>query len=43
MIEVVQPIDTILAGSRSLSWKLVAGGTIGDWFSSVFFLPMRCG
>jgi diguanylate cyclase (GGDEF)-like protein len=29
LIEVVQPIDTILAGSRALSWKLVAGGTIG--------------
>jgi diguanylate cyclase (GGDEF)-like protein len=29
LIEVVQPIDTILAGSRALSWKLVAGGTVG--------------
>jgi diguanylate cyclase (GGDEF)-like protein len=29
LIEVVQPIDAILAGSRALSWKLVAGGTVG--------------
>jgi diguanylate cyclase (GGDEF)-like protein len=29
LIEVVQPIETILAGSRALSWNLVAGGTIG--------------
>ena len=29
LIEVVQPIDSILAGSRSLSWKLVAGGSVG--------------
>ena len=28
LIEVVQPIETILAGSRALSWNLVAGGTI---------------
>jgi diguanylate cyclase (GGDEF)-like protein len=29
LIEVVQPIESILAGSRALSWKLVAGGTVG--------------
>jgi diguanylate cyclase (GGDEF)-like protein len=29
LIEVVQPIEAILAGSRALSWKLVAGGTLG--------------
>jgi diguanylate cyclase (GGDEF)-like protein len=29
LIEVVQPIDAILAGSRALSWKLVAGGAAG--------------
>ncbi len=29
LIEVVQPIDAVLAGSRALSWNLVAGGTAG--------------
>jgi diguanylate cyclase (GGDEF)-like protein len=29
LIEVVQPIDAILAGSNALSWNLVAGGTAG--------------
>jgi diguanylate cyclase (GGDEF)-like protein len=29
LIEVVQPIDAILAGSRSLSWNLVAAGAAG--------------
>jgi HAMP domain-containing protein len=29
LIEVVQPIEAILAGSRALSWKLVGGGTLG--------------
>jgi diguanylate cyclase (GGDEF)-like protein len=29
LIEVVQPIDTVIAGSRALSWNLVAGGTAG--------------
>jgi diguanylate cyclase (GGDEF)-like protein len=28
LIEVVQPIETILNGSRALSWNLVAGGTV---------------
>jgi diguanylate cyclase (GGDEF)-like protein len=27
LIEVVQPIDAVLAGSNALSWNLVAGGT----------------
>jgi diguanylate cyclase (GGDEF)-like protein len=27
LIEVVQPLDAVLAGSRTLSWNLVAGGT----------------
>jgi diguanylate cyclase (GGDEF)-like protein len=29
LIEVVQPIDAVLAGSHALSWNLVAGGTAG--------------
>ena len=27
LIEVVQPLDAVLAGSKALSWNLVAGGT----------------
>jgi HAMP domain-containing protein len=28
LIEVVQPMEKVLAGSRGLSWKLVAGGSV---------------